>query len=98
MNRRVYAIIVGIIVVIGSPVASIFASVRIAENNAERIIAEQKRTELVAAAEARRVACAFFALNLDVYDETPPSTPTGRNLRQTYLEFYRISGCQPPRK
>lgn len=98
MNRRAYAIIVAIVVVIGSPVLSILASVQIAERNAERIVAEQKRTEAVAAAEARRVACVFFALNLDVYDQTPPSTPTGRNLRQTYLEFYRLSGCQPPRK
>jgi hypothetical protein len=94
----VYALLVGVAVMVVSPLLSILASVQIAERNAERVIAEQQKTEVAARAEARRVACVFFALNLDVYDQTPPSMPTGRNLRQTYLEFYRLSGCQPPRK
>lgn len=93
-----YVVAVGVATVLLSPLLSILASVRIAESNAERIVAEQKRTEAAATAEARRVACAFFTINLDVYDETPPTTATGRNLRQTYLDFYRLSGCQPPRK
>lgn len=98
MNRRAYLIGIAVATVVLSPVLSIVASVQIAERNSERIVADQKRTEAAATAEARRVACAFFTLNLDVYDETPPTTPTGRNLRQTYLEFYQLSGCQPPRK
>jgi hypothetical protein len=93
-----YVVAVGVATVLLSPLLSILASVQIAENNAERIVAEQKRTEAAATAEARRVACVFFALNLDAFDETPPTSATGRNLRQTYLDFYRLSGCQPPRK
>lgn len=93
-----YWIVVGVLCMVVSPLLSILASVQIAESNAERIVAEQRRTEAAARVESRRLTCAFFALNLDVYDETPPSTPVGRNLRQTYLEFYRLSECQPPRK
>lgn len=93
-----YALIVGVALTVVSPPLSILASVQIAERNAEHVIAEQQKTEATARVEARRVACDFFALNLDVYDQTPPSTATGRNLRKTYLEFYRLSGCQPLRK
>lgn len=93
-----YALLIGVLITVASPLLSILASVQIAERNAERIIAEQRRTEAAARAESRRLTCTFFALNLDVYDETPPSTPVGRNLRQTYLDFYRLSECQPPRK
>jgi hypothetical protein len=93
-----YALLIGVLITVASPLLSMLASVQIAERNAERIVAEQRRTEAAARAEARRVACVFFALNLDVYDQTPPSTPTGRNLRQTYLEFYRLSECQPARR
>ncbi len=93
-----YWIALVLITVAAGPFFGAWVSIKKADENARRVVAEQKRTEQVAALEARRVACTFFALNLDVYDETPPSTPTGKNLRQTYLEFYRISGCQPPRK
>jgi hypothetical protein len=93
----IYWLMVGIAVVFLSPIASIWASVRIAQNNTRRIIAEQQRTQLAAKEEARRVACSFFSASLDAYLETPPTTATGRNLRETYLEFYRLSGCQPPR-
>lgn len=93
-----YALLVGVLVTVASPLLSILASVQIAERNAARSIAEQRRTEAAARTEARRLTCAFFALNLDVYDETPPATAVGRNLRQTYLDFYRLSECQPARK
>ena len=93
-----YGLLVGVLITVASPLLSILASVQIAERNAERTIAEQKRTEAAARTESRRLACSFFALNLDVYDQTPPSTPVGRNLRQTYLEFYQLSECHPPRK
>src|SRR4051812_35797180 len=93
-----YWIIVGTVVIFGSPLVSILAAVQIADRNAEHVIAEQKRVEAASIAEAKRVACDFFSVNLDVYETTPPSTDTGRNLRQAYLEFYQMSGCQPTRK
>jgi hypothetical protein len=93
-----YWIIVGTVVVFGSPLVSIVAAVQIADRNASHVIAEQKRVEAAAITEAKRVACDFFSVNLDVYEQTPPTTDTGRNLRQAYLEFYQMSGCRPTRK
>ncbi len=95
---RAYWIPLVLITVALGPVFGAWISIAKADENARRLFAEQQRTEEVARAEARRVSCVFFALNLDVYDETPPTSPTGKNLRATYLEFYRLSGCQPPRK
>lgn len=95
---RAYWIPLVLITVALGPVFGAWVSIHMADQNAQQLLAEQKRTEAAAKAESRRLACDFFALNLDVYDETPPSSPTGKNLRATYLEFYRISGCQPPRK
>lgn len=95
---RAYWIPLVLITVALGPFFGAWISIAKADENARKLVAEQKRTEAAATAEARRVACTFFALNLDVYDETPPASPLGRNLRQTYLEFYRLSGCQPPRE
>lgn len=105
----VYWVVVGVVVMFGSPLLSILAAVQIADRNAEHVVAEQRRTREAAEAaasqateaaarRARRAVCELFALNLDVYDDTPPTTDTGRNLRQAYLNFYQMSGCQPTRK
>lgn len=95
---RAYWIPLVLVTVALGPVFGGWVSIKMADQNARQLVAEQRRSEAATRAESRRLACSFFALNLDVYDETPPTTPVGRNLRQTYLEFYRLSGCQPPRK
>jgi len=93
----IYWLLVGVAVVFISPIASVWASVTIARNNSERIVREQQQAQVEAQAEGRRVACSFFGASLDAYKETPPTTATGRNIQENYLEFYRLSGCQPPR-
>jgi hypothetical protein len=94
----VYWLVVGMAVMILSPLLSIFASVQIAERNAERSFKEQQRAQAAAQAQSRAVACSFFGASLDVYDETPPISATGRNLREKYVDLYTLTGCQPPRK
>lgn len=93
----VYALIVCVFVMLISPVASVFAAVERSNANARRIVAEQERQRRAASEEARKVACSFFSISLDTYLENPPVGATGRALQANYLEFYRISGCQPPR-
>jgi uncharacterized small protein (DUF1192 family) len=101
---RAYLAIVAALVVFGSPVLSIVASVQIAERNAERIVIEREKAEsaaqTAARSEARRLTCEFFATSLDVYDEAPPTTEAGKKLRQKYLELYSLpqNQCHPPRK
>lgn len=90
-----------IVLVIGStvsPVLSITASVKIAERNRIQAEARQAQAEARAREQARTLVCAFFTAQLDAYDETPPLSPAGKNLRATNLEFYTASGCQPPRR
>lgn len=94
----VYWLIVGLATAILSPPLSIFASVTIAERNAEVQRQRQEQAQAQAQIEARKVVCAWIATNLDVFDETPPDRPAGKNLRARYLELYQISQCQPPRK
>lgn len=98
-----------LITVAVGPVFGTFVAINKADENARNVIAEQKRVEEAAQAEAARAeaaakeearqrSCAYLALNLDVYDETPPVSPVGRNLRANLLEFYQVNHCQPPRK
>jgi regulator of protease activity HflC (stomatin/prohibitin superfamily) len=104
-----YWLFIVLLTVAAGPVFGAFVAVNKANENARRAIAEQRRTdeaakaeadraEAAAKAEARRLSCAFFALNLDVFEETPPVSATGRNLRANLLDFYQLSECQPPRK
>jgi len=97
-----------ILLVILSPILSVLASVKIAENNADR---QQKRAAAeqieaaaqaqaaanVAREEARKVTCQLFAAILDGYREEPPSTESGINIQKTWLRLYKLSNCQPVR-
>jgi len=94
----VYWLIVGLATAILSPLLSIFASVTIAERNAEVQRQRQEQAQAQAQIESRKVVCNWIGTNLDVFDETPPAGAAGKNLRTRYLELYQISQCQPPRK
>lgn len=78
------------------------AAVRASQRASAEATAKQKAAEEDAKAEARiesrRLTCSFFAVHLDVYDETPPVSPAGRNLRKVYLDLYSRNECVPPRK
>lgn len=104
----IYWLVIGLAVMIVSPILSIFASVQIAQNNAEKArhaaveadLRAQRAAQLAAAEtreEARLKTCDLFSALLDVYIETPPPTEAGRNVQRTYLEFYKLNRCQPPR-
>lgn len=93
----VYWLVVGLCVMIVTPIFTLLAATTIANNNARRIVAEQERQKQAAQEEARRVACSFFSASLDAFAESPPINKTGKALQENYLDFYRISGCQPPR-
>lgn len=86
-----------ILLVILSPIFSVIASVKIAENNSKK----QQQAQLTAEEKARQAAkiitCRLFTAILDTYEETPPITPAGKNQQKTWLELHRLSSCQPPR-
>jgi hypothetical protein len=95
----IYWLVVGLAVMIVSPLLSIFASVQIANHN--RVQAEHAAAAAAVDAkeEARIRTCALFAGLLDSYIEEPPSTKSGKAIRQTYLDFYNdpTLHCVPPR-
>lgn len=93
-----YAVLVLIVLSALGPVGSIWASVRIADTSARELVVEREKAREQAAKEAKKLVCAYFSANLDAYDEVPPTTPAGKKQRQTNLDFYLESGCQPPRK
>lgn len=93
----VYWLVIGIAVAFFSPLASIFAAVKIAENNAAEQAKRQEQAQALARETGRVLACNLFSSILDTYDETPPTTPAGKNQQKTWLVLYRQSRCQPPR-
>lgn len=98
----VYWVAVAVATVILSPLLSIVASVQIAENSYDKARARQE--ELDAAAQqrqrdlSRKTACDFFGAYLATFDETPPTTPAGRNLQSKFEDLYLTAECTPVRK
>lgn len=92
----IYWLIVGVAVMVVSPLLSIKASVDIAESSARRTQAEQRAADQVARVEATRLACVQFGRLLDAYDGV--TSPVGREVRSVYVFLYTLIGCQPARK
>jgi hypothetical protein len=88
----IYVLVVGIATVLLSPLASFFASVQIAERNAEQVRAKQAAAQVV----ATRLACEQFGRLIDVYGEA--TTPIGREVRGVYVFLYTLIRCEPARK
>lgn len=90
-----YTMVVLIAVAFLSPVASIWVSFRIAENNTRTQIAAQERQR----DEARQLAaagyCNLLRSQVGIYEETPPITLAGKNAYSTWLTLYRQQGCLP---
>jgi hypothetical protein len=95
----IYWLLVGLMVMVGSPILSIFASVEIANSNRERAERAAAAAAAKAAEDARLKTCLLFGALLDSFIDEPPTTKSGEAFRRTYLEFYNDKSlhCQPPR-
>jgi len=89
-----YWMMVGLATVLVTPMLVVAVSVKIADNN----LAAVERQRAAAAEQSRVLVCSLLGALLDVFDETPPPTEAGRKVQATYLEFYVLAKCQPPRK
>lgn len=111
MRRQVhvplYAVLVLVLAALSGPPLSIYASVRIANNNSEQLIeryradqavqAEKVAKEKAAAAEEnRRIYCTVFSTQLDALESA--TTPAGMASYRAWLDLYQLAHCQPPRK
>src|SRR5262245_49465657 len=94
----VYWLVVGLVTMLVTPWLSVFAAVKRADANRHRAEQQAVRAQLEAREEARLRTCGLFQALLDAYVEEPPETATGRRVQATYLDFYNLNSCQPPRK
>lgn len=88
---RIYWLLVGIAVMLGSPVLSIFASAQINERTMEASQRAQEATR----AEATLRYCRLLGSQVDVYSEA--TSPVGKDAYATWLAEYKLQGCKPER-
>lgn len=92
-----YWLAVGILIAVVSPIMSVLASRTIAVENANRLIQRQQQEQARQVAVVMTTTCSLFRSQLDAYTETPPTSATGKNIRDAWLTEYRLYQCQPPR-
>ncbi len=87
IHIRRYTLVLLIVYTVLAPGATAIIALRLADR------------ARAAAEESQRVSnCVLFGKLLDVYVETPPSTPAGQNVQQAYRDHYNVTlRCVPPR-
>jgi hypothetical protein len=85
----IYWLIVGLCVMVVSPLASIYASVKINQ----KTIAQSEHAQDAARVQALAVYCRLLGTQVDVYSEA--TTDVGKRAYGTWLAEYRRTGCQP---
>lgn len=87
----VYWLVVGLMVMVVSPLLSIWVSVQINQ----KTMAQAQRVQTEARAEALVRYCSLIGSQIDVYAEA--QSTVGQRAHDTWLAEYKRSGCQPPR-
>lgn len=89
----IYWLVVGLMVMIVSPLLSIYASVQINQRSAEQAAKTQAAAEAKARVEGLAVYCRLIGTQVDVYSEA--TSAVGKRAYDTWLAEYRRSGCRP---
>ena len=85
----IYWLLVGLAVMVVSPILSIWVSVQINQ----RTIEQNERARAEAKAESTLAYCRLLGSQVDVYSEA--TSAVGRDAYDTWLTEYRKQGCQP---
>lgn len=91
----VYWLLVGIAVMIVSPIFSVVASAQINQQATRRAIVAADQVKEEAKAESLVRYCRLLGSQVDVYREA--ITPVGKDAYRTWLSEYRVQGCKPER-
>ena len=95
----IYWLVVGFATAILSPLLSILAAVSIAEGNSREITKElldsQARQSAILREEGKQRTCDLLRTQVEIYEETPPTSPAGINFQKTWTHEYRTLGCIP---
>lgn len=87
----VYWLLVGIAVMVVSPILSILISVKINE----RTLAENEAIKRAAQVEGLQRACRLIGAQVEVFDQA--ESPVGEKAYKAWVQEYRLSQCQPPK-
>jgi hypothetical protein len=88
----VYWVMVGLVVMVVSPILSIVVSVKINQ----RTIQVNERARAEARAESSVRYCRLVGSQVDVYADAV--TPVGKTAYRTWLTEYKLARCQPVRE
>jgi hypothetical protein len=88
----IYWLVVGLMVMVVSPILSIYASVKINQ----RTIEQSNQARAAASAQFQVVYCRLVGSQVDVYSEA--QTEVGKAAYATWLAEYKRSGCEPARR
>ena len=88
----IYWIIIGLMVMVASPLLSIQAAVAISE----RAIDQNEQARREQALQFQVIYCRLVGSQVDVYLEA--QSEVGRKAHDTWLAEYQRNGCSPPRK
>lgn len=91
-----YWVIVGLAVMVVSPMLSIVASKQINEQTIQKTLESQEAAKEETRRESLVRYCALLGSQVDVYAEA--TTKVGRDARAVWLREYQRNGCQPPRR
>jgi hypothetical protein len=88
----IYWLVVGLMVMVVSPILSIWISVKINQ----RTIEQNNAARAESSRQFQSVYCRLVGSQVDVYSEA--ESDVGKAAYQTWLDEYRRTGCKPPRK
>lgn len=91
-----YALLALVLAAVSGPPLSIYASVQIANRNAEELVERYQRDRAVSAEQNRVIYCTLFGTQLDAFEDA--TSPAGRASRAAWLDLYKLARCQPERK
>lgn len=98
VHLPLYGVLVLVFAAVLGPVLSIWASVQIAERNAAELLQRYQVDQVRTEAANRSIYCTLFKVQLDAFDEQPPSSATGVAIQEAWLAIYRLARCEPPRE
>jgi hypothetical protein len=74
-------------------IACMAIAVSISVSASNRAIRQNQQQQVEQSREAREATCYLVRLQVKVFDENNPITPTGRDLAEAWREAARVYGC-----
>lgn len=90
-----YAVAVAGVTVLALLLLTLWAGIKIADQNAANLVARYQADQAATAAANRALYCGVFGRQADVFEDA--ESEVGRAAHEAWLELYRFAGCEPTR-